>query len=122
MPAGQPGESSPYGGQFPCKTDLRKSENKASYFGQTVLDLSGDSLDIETQTDPNCYFTQDIAKYVQKHFSGQQNVKNSDIWDLLDEHPIFPTDGYKNEIKKILVSDYGATKKRSTMSFKDRRK
>lgn len=101
----------------------RKSSTKnTSYFGQTVLDLSGDSLDIETQTDPNCYFTQDIAKYVQKHFAGQQNVKNSDIWDLLDEHPIFPTDGYKNEIKKILVSDYGATKKRSTMSFKDRRK
>lgn len=101
----------------------RKSSTKTTSFsGQTVITYSEDSLDIETETDQNCYFAEDIAKYIQKHFNGQQDVKYSDIWALLDEHPIFPTDGYKNEIKQILVADYGATKKQSTISFQDRRK
>lgn len=101
----------------------RKSSTKhIEYSGQLMFGFDGDDpLQCETQTDETCFFVQDIAKYIQKHFNGQQDVKYADIWALLDEHPIFPSDGYKNEIKEILVTDHGAMKKRSTISFQDRR-
>lgn len=99
----------------------RKSSTKnKEYIGQYELTFkTGDELSYETHTDETCYFVQDIAKYVQKQFNGKQDVSYTDIWNLLDEHPIFPSDGYKQEIKEILVSEYGAIKKRSTISFKD---
>ena len=99
----------------------KSSTKKIECSGQVVLGLTDDIIQGETQTDENCFFVQDIAKYLQKHFNGQHNVNIKEIWKVLDEHPIFPSDSYKKEIKDILVSDYGATKKQSTMSFQDRR-
>lgn len=31
-----------------------------------------------------------------------------DIWAALDVHPIFPSDGYRNDIKRGLKNTYGA--------------
>ena len=59
-------------------------------------------------TDSSCYYIQDIAEFIQRHFAGQQNVDVKRVWDLLDEHPIFPSDGFKKEIKQALKNFYGA--------------
>ena len=50
----------------------------------------------------------DIAKYLQEHFKGRQMVPLNELWELLDDHPIFPSEGYRNDIKKELVATYGA--------------
>lgn len=102
----------------------KKSSNKnVGYSGQLELCLTedGNGYSVDTHTDESCYFVKDIAKYVQQHFAGRKDVLYSEIWELLDEHPIFPGDGCRNEIKRILVSDYGAIKHKSTMTFKDGR-
>ena len=44
----------------------------------------------------------------------------AEIWQLLDEHPVFPSDGYRKVIKNELKSIYGATASRSTISFTNR--
>ena len=31
-----------------------------------------------------------------------------ELWDLLDVHPIFPSEGYRNEIKDDLKKIFGA--------------
>ena len=59
-------------------------------------------------TDSSCYYIQDIAEFIQRHFAGQQNVDVKKVWDLLDEHPIFPSDGFKKEIKQALKNLYRA--------------
>lgn len=100
----------------------KSSTKNTSYSGQMEFSINENSeIEYETHTDENCYFVKDIAKYVQHKFNGRQDVAYNEIWAVLDEHPIFPSDGYKNEIKDILVSDYGAVKKHSTISFQDRR-
>ena len=45
---------------------------------------------------------------MQDNFIGRNLVPLTELWDLLDDHPIFPSEGYRNEIKKELISDYGA--------------
>ena len=52
--------------------------------------------------DKNCYFVSDIADYIIDNFKGQTAVPLKKIWDFVDEHPIFPTDGYKSDIKDEL--------------------
>lgn len=83
--------------------DKSSTKNTSAPDGQFVLDFNTTSF---TQTslkaDEYCYYVQDIVEYVMKKYSGQSNVPINDIWKLLDEHPIFPTDGYKNKIKKQL--------------------
>ena len=72
------------------------------------LDPKIDSV-ITVETDESCYTKYDIAKYLQKTFTGRKNVRLDEIWKKLDEHPIFPSI-YKNEIKTELVDMYGAQK------------
>ncbi len=52
--------------------------------------------------DRQCYYITDIANYIIKSFKGEKNVPLKKIWDFVDEHPIFPTEGYIKKIKKIL--------------------
>ena len=70
-----------------------------------------------TKTDEYCYYVKDIAKYLQTIFEGRQGVKLDEIWAVLDEHPIFPSDGFKPQIKKELSQNYGATISRESISF-----
>lgn len=72
------------------------------------MDPKIDSV-ITVETDESCYTKYDIAKYLQKTFTGRKNVRLDEIWKKLDEHPIFPSI-YKNEIKTELVDMYGAQK------------
>ena len=62
-----------------------------------------------------------IVDYLQCLFNGMQNVTLNNLWSILDEHPIFPSDGYKTQIKSLLKINYGAIISKSTITFSDRR-
>ena len=62
---------------------------------------------VKNHTDENCYNVNDIVYYIQKTFAGKK-VPVDDIWKALDDHPIFPSEGYRKEIKKNLKNIYGA--------------
>ena len=83
----------------------QSSTKQSSDNGQLRFDFDGV---ITLDTDTSCFHVRDIAKYLQDNFRGRNLVPLTELWDLLDEHPIFPSEGYRNEIKKELVSDYGA--------------
>ena len=52
--------------------------------------------------DTECYTISDIARYIFKKYKNQNIVLLEDVYKDLDEHPIFPSDGFKTEIKKEL--------------------
>lgn len=102
------------------KTFGGKSSTKNTHGeeNQFLLDFDGNGP-FSTKVDERCYYVKDIVDYVQHHFVGQENVPFDEIWALLDEHPVFPADGYRNEIKRGLVRDYGAKKTRTAITFSD---
>lgn len=102
--------------------DKSSSKNKHDESGQLVFKFEEEHEPIVTTlTDDYCYSVDDIVKYVQQKFGGRVDVPLIEIWDLLDEHPVFPSDGYKSEIKKRLKSDYDAKESKGKISFSDRR-
>jgi three-Cys-motif partner protein len=71
--------------------------------------LSFDSYGIITnETDESCFHVSDISRYLQQNFKGRKQVQLTEMWELLDDHPIFPSEGYRNEIKKDLSERFGA--------------
>ena len=75
---------------------------------QLVMDLGSNTNGvISTKTDESCFTVRDIAKYLSREFSGCQNVSLDSLWRHLDHHPIFPSDGFRKEIKDELKSMYG---------------
>lgn len=83
----------------------QSSTKKSPDSGQLRFDENGF---ITTETDKSCFHVRDIAKYLQESFKGRKLVPLNEIWELLDDHPIFPSDGYRNEIKRELITTYGA--------------
>lgn len=93
-----------------------KSSTKNTHGAENQLMLDFDGGATTTMTDEYCYYVQDIAEYLQNCFAGQ-TVTLDKIWTVLDEHPVFPADGFKNEIKKELKTRYGAKENRSSHSM-----
>ena len=91
------------------KTFGARSSIKTSHVdkNQLQLDIFGEGI-LTTNTDESCFTITDIAKYLSRSFSGRNEVPLQDLWDLLDEHPIFPSDGYRNEIRSDLKTIFGA--------------
>lgn len=71
------------------------------------LSLDGSDSIIDTVTDDSCFYVKDIAKYIVDKFGSLGSVELQTIYDDLDRHPIFPSDGFKNEIKEELKLSYG---------------
>lgn len=92
------------------KTFGVRSSTKNSHVdkNQLTLDFSGRGS-ITTSTDESCFVVTDIAKYLSKAFAGRANVPLQELWTLLDGHPIFPSDGYRKEIRNDLKNVFGAT-------------
>ena len=65
----------------------------------------------------NCYYPKDIANYLHKLFIGQENVPHDNVWAALDEHPVFPSDGFRKEIKNFLKETFGDKATLSSISF-----
>ena len=92
------------------------TKNTHGLENQLMLDFDGNGRP-STPTDEFCYYIKDIAEYLQHRFDGQANVPLGDLWDVLDEHPIFPSDGFRTDIKKELKQSYGASVSRDKISF-----
>ena len=102
------------------KTFGGKSSIKNTHGDENQFMIDFDDSRVKPQTDECCYYVSDIVEYIQSRYNGQANVSLSEIWTLLDGHPIFPSDGYRKEIKDGLKEIYGAKVSRSTISFADR--
>lgn len=98
-----------------------KSSTKNTHGLENQLMLGFEGIGTpKTHTDEFCFYIKDIAEYLQKSFNGRSNVPLSDVWTLLDSHPVFPSDGFRPQIKNELKQNHGASVGRSTISFVDR--
>ena len=50
----------------------------------------------------------DIAKYLQRCLKGSKQVPLDEMWELLDNHPIFPSEGFRDEIESDLTDFFDA--------------
>ena len=103
------------------KTFGGRSSTKNTHGEENQFMIDFGDQHVKTRSDECCYYVKDIADYLQNKFSGKKNVPLIALWTDLDAHPVFPSDGYRAEIKKLLKDDYGAKIARSTISFTDRR-
>ena len=85
-----------------------------------MLDFTGGTL-CKPVVDEYCYDIYSIASYLQDNFCEKKDVLLGDIWSLLDGHPVFPSDGYRLQIKAVLNKDFGAQISKQTISFSNRR-
>ena len=85
------------------KTFGNKSSLKKTHYdnNQPTFDF-GAEIALQETADPECYTVSDIAKYIFETFNTKKVVLLKEIYADLDKHPIFPSDGYKNEIKAEL--------------------
>jgi len=58
--------------------------------------------EIVVEEDDSCLHVVDIAKYLDRSFRGRKQVPLNELWELLDNHPIFPSDGIRDEVRKEL--------------------
>ena len=63
---------------------------------------------------------QDIAKYICDEYSHMGTVSWDEVCKALDVHPVFPSDGYKNEIKSELKDRYHVIITRQEIIFSQR--
>lgn len=86
---------------------------------QVTLDLNGNGF-LNSVTDEDCYYIKDIAKYIFEKYSALGHVSLEVMYNDLDVHPIFPSDGYKNEIKAELKERYYVKATRKEIIFSQR--
>jgi hypothetical protein len=98
---------------FEGKSSTKNTHGKEH---QLMMDFENNG-EIVSYSDKDCYYIKDVAVYLQKHFCGRTDVSLDAVWELLDEHPVFPSDGFRNEIKKELKNNHGAIITRNTISF-----
>lgn len=99
-----------FGGQ---SSNKRPPKSEA---GQGLFIFPEDDND---SADEYCYTVDDIANYIQGKFKGRANVLLDEIWNLLDLHPVFPSEGFKKIITKRLEEIHGDEVLRKTINFTD---
>lgn len=87
------------------KTFKDRSSSKNTHNQEAQLSFLDNGF-IGAITDHDCYNISDIAKDVYNRFHAQKIVSLDDIYAYLDRHPVFPSDGYKTDIKKELRETY----------------
>lgn len=97
------------------------SKNKQGNNGQLSFDLlTGETVSV-ISVDEYCYDVFNMAAYVQNNFKGQIDVPVKKVWELLEGHPVFPSEGYRKELKRILKNDYDAEVSTKSITFANRR-
>lgn len=86
--------------------DKSSLKNTHGLENQLVFDSAGKGIS-DVQTDEQCFFVHDIAKYIYEKYSSRNEVHLNEIYGDLDIHPIFPSDGYKDDIKRELKQLFG---------------
>lgn len=66
---------------------------------QLSFDFNGE---IVIEEDDSCLHVVDIARYLVRSFRGRKQVPLNELWELLDNHPIFPSEGFRDEVKNEL--------------------
>ena len=99
--------------------DKSSMKNTHGVEEQFVLDFNGDGF-LNTVTDEDCYYVKDIAKYIFEKYSSLGRISLDVMYKDLDVHPIFPSDGYKNEIKAELKERYYVKATREEIIFSQR--
>ena len=61
-----------------------------------------------------------VAKYIYEKYSALGRVNLDVVYQDLDVHPVFPSDGYKKEIKEELKDRYHVTITRQEIIFPQR--
>lgn len=89
---------------FDGKSSLKNTHGMEDQYTLDFLDSGFAS----TIVDEDCFYIKDIAEYLQTNFSGQKDVPLDTLWTTLKDHPVFPSDGFKSQIKKELKDNYGA--------------
>ena len=95
------------------------TKNTHGVENQIMIDFKCNDMP-KTHPDEFCYYIKDIAEYLQREFNGKTGVLLDTVWALLDVHPIFPSDGFKFQIKKELKQNFAANVSKSTISFADK--
>ena len=100
-----------FGGKSSARRDSQLS-------GQISMNIGNfDTKAVGTMQTDEAYTIYDMAKYVYEKYKLDGNVPLKTIYDDLENHPIFPCDGYKDKLKKILEDEYGATRKLTSIIF-----
>jgi three-Cys-motif partner protein len=102
---------------FEGKSSLKDTHGTEN---QLVFCFDGSSA-VKTLPDEDCYYVEDIADYIHDKFRGMKDVPLKDIWRSLDEHPVYPSEGYRLEIKKWLKDIYKDNVAQNTITFTDRK-
>ena len=89
---------------FGGKSSMKKTHGDEN---QMVLDLETCRA-VEAGADENCYYIKDVVKYIYDKYKNCEKLSMQTVYDDLDVHPVFPSDGYKREIKKELKERYNA--------------
>lgn len=58
--------------------------------------------EIVVEEDDSCLHVVDIARYLDRSFRGRKQVPLNELWELLDNHPIFPSEGFQDEVRNEL--------------------
>lgn len=93
-----------------------QSSDKDRHGAGEQLTLFENSQGTHRNIDEKCYTLNDIVDLIIKKFSLRDEVPKKEIWELLDCHPVFPSDGFKDIISNML-KDRGFTVKRSSIVF-----
>lgn len=85
-----------FGAQSSTKHSAKNRQLSFNFDGEIVV-----------EKDDSCLHVVDIARYLDRSFRGRKRVPLNELWELLDNHPIFPSDGFRDEVRKEL-KDFGA--------------
>lgn len=102
---------------FGNRSSMKKCSNNN---GQLYIEFQNKKCNIVEieEYDEYCYYIKDVADYIFNKYGERNGVNLNEVYNDLDVHPVFPTDGYKREIKKELKERYGVEIKRdNTLIF-----
>lgn len=103
--------------------DKSSLKNRHGDEAQLTLDISESGF-FKPVIDEYCYDLYSIASYLQDKFYGKKDVPLDDVWSVLDDHPVFPSEGYRIQLKSILKKDYKvqiSKQKTEKITFSDKR-
>ena len=86
-----------FGAQSSTKHSVENRQLSFDLFGEITMD-----------EDESCLHVIDIARYLNRLLKGRKQVPLDEMWELLEDHPIFPSEGFRNEVKQELTGCFGA--------------
>ena len=98
---------------FDGKSSSKDTHGKQNQLAFDLDDLGG----IKTNSDENCYYIKDIADYIYNKYHSKGSISLDEVWTDLDIHPVFPSEGFRNEIKRNLKDFYKCKVTRKEIFF-----